>query len=166
MNKFPIIDFPGYYITEEGKVFHENKELKPEKTKKGYLRIGLQKNCKRYRKLIHVLVAEAFLSKPNNMVQVNHINGNKTDNHVSNLEWITGSENVKHSYIKLKRTPYWLNKNTYIAKPVLQFEKGKQIAEFSSTYEAEKITGIPHGNINKCCKNERQFAGGYQWKYK
>lgn len=92
-----------YVVTDEGKVF--NKETGNE-LKGGYTsrdrnyrcvclspQPGKQKTC-----YIHRLVAEAFIPNPHNLQQVNHIDGNTKNNHASNLEWCTPSENVKHSY--------------------------------------------------------------------
>ena len=63
-----------------------------------YLYVGLHKNKKIKNKVVHRLVAEAFISNPGNKPQVNHKDGNKINNEVSNLEWTTMGENIKHSY--------------------------------------------------------------------
>lgn len=68
------------------------------KNKQGYLVVGMAINKKPRTKQIHRLVALTFLSNPNNLPQVNHIDGNKQNNHVENLEWCTSSENLKHAY--------------------------------------------------------------------
>ena len=71
-----------------------------------YLQIGLNKNGERKRYVIHRLVAEAFIPNPLNKPQVNHINGNKKDNRVENLEWWTQCENIRHSNKKHLRGRY------------------------------------------------------------
>lgn len=71
--------------------------IKPQKDKDGYLRINLYKNGKPKASLIHRLVAQEFISNPNNLPQINHINLNKQDNRVENLEWCTAQENIKHA---------------------------------------------------------------------
>ena len=98
----PIKDFDGYYISKEGKVFcdlgkgNRNKEkrkelyeIKPRITKNGYLRVYMRniKTNKRVDKYIHRLVAEYFLENPNNYKCVNHIDCDRTNNRVENLEW-------------------------------------------------------------------------------
>ena len=80
------------------KSFHKGNVaiLKPELTK-GYLRISLYKNGKTKLYFVHVLVAKAFVPNLENKPFVNHIDGNKLNNHASNLEWVTASENQQHA---------------------------------------------------------------------
>lgn len=85
---------------------HEpNTILKPFLTSAGYTRVQLFLDGKKKNHFIHRLVAMAFLDNPQHKTQVNHINGDKVNNNLSNLEWSTPSENGKHSYKILGRTP-------------------------------------------------------------
>ena len=101
-----IIGYEGIYqVSNLGNVksFHNSKinngfVLKPSKSKKGYLIVYLSKNSIMKSIKIHRLVAIAFIENKSNKPQVNHINGNKTDNNVNNLEWVTNSENMLHAY--------------------------------------------------------------------
>lgn len=71
--------------------------LKPQLTHKGYLKVFLRKDNKSYPKVIHRLVAEAFVDNLENKPEINHIDGDKTNNRSTNLEWCTRQENIQHS---------------------------------------------------------------------
>lgn len=91
----PIPDFPGYAVTSDGRIMSLSRKVW---NGKGYLQVTLYRNKKRVQKLIHVLVAEAFIPKENPcFVQVNHKDGNKHNNRVSNLEWCDNSRNQLHA---------------------------------------------------------------------
>lgn len=70
-----------------------------------YKRVFLEYKGKRATKSVHRLVAQAFIPNPGNKPQVNHINGDKTDNRAINLEWVTASANIKHAYLLGRETP-------------------------------------------------------------
>lgn len=84
-----------YFVTNDGRVFREGRELKPELTK-GYHRVTLSIGGIPKRYLIHRLVAIIYIDNPDNKKYVNHINHNRADNRVENLEWVTHSENMLH----------------------------------------------------------------------
>ena len=91
-----------YLISDSGMVWslYQNKPLKPNKSKNGYLLVHLKVNNKRDARYIHRLVAEHFIPNEHNHSTVNHINRNKHDNRVANLEWMTLPDNVKYSACK------------------------------------------------------------------
>ena len=95
-----VENHPGYWVTNTGEVLSENYAksdlagfLKLRNNGQGYLQVSL----KRKSAGIHRLVAKAFIPNPNNLPEVNHEDGDKTNNNVENLKWVTRSENEQHS---------------------------------------------------------------------
>jgi hypothetical protein len=87
-----------YFITDDGKVYRNNKMLKPLTQGRKYPYVSLYLNKKEFKFSIHRLVGEVYLPNPENKKQINHINGVKDDNRVENLEWVNQSENQLHAY--------------------------------------------------------------------
>lgn len=95
-----IKDFPNYSVSDTGRVFRIRDGFELSTTKqqhKGYAYCELYNNGKSKRKLVHRLVAEAFLPRESPLQQVNHKDGDKFNNNVTNLEWTTIEENLKHA---------------------------------------------------------------------
>lgn len=97
--------YENYYVTPEGVVYNKyNKKLSPSDNGRGYLILGITANGKRFTKAVHRLVAEAYIENPNGLEEVNHKDGNRLNNNMENLEWVTHSENIKHSYFLENRS--------------------------------------------------------------
>lgn len=94
-----IEDWEDYSVTEDGRIWshRSNKFLKCFSSKEGYIRLELNKDGLAKNLTVHRLVAQAFIPNPEGKSEVNHIDGNKSNNHVSNLEWVTRSENMVHA---------------------------------------------------------------------
>lgn len=122
----------------------------------GYLQINLSGRVTKTVS-IHRLVALSFLLNPDNKGTVNHKNGIKTDNRLSNLEWNTLSENHLHAY----------KTGLKIGKSVLQYSLDeKLIAEYDFQKEAAIITGIDTCCISSACIGRSKTAGGFIWRFK
>ena len=154
----------NYKVSNYGKIFSKrtNKILKGELTEKGYIRVALTEH-KRY--LVHCIVARTFIPNPENKTQVNHIDGNKQNNYVDNLEWCTQSENMRHALkTGLKIMPK--GKDVYNARVVYQYDKNNNlIKRWECMSTASQTLKISQRDIVRVCKGKRKTCGGYIWKY-
>ena len=149
-----------------GKSNHNSEMIMKQQEILGYMSVTLRKDDISKMFKVHRLVANAFIDNPLNKPQVNHIDGNKRNNAVSNLEWVTPSENAKHAFeIGLKKSQSGKDNKRSIAIERID-NNGIVLDEYCGFREAERITGIPHSNISKCCRGEAQSAGGYKWRIK
>lgn len=122
-------------------------------TEKGYKAVIMRDQGKGRTVFVHRLVGMAFIPNPDNKPQINHKNGDKTDNRPENLEWCTNTENRRHRSDVLghygKRTA------------VKCVEKDKV---YKSISEAAKDVGGNRANIYECIKGKRKTANGYHWE--
>lgn len=168
-----------YQISNYGRLKNKlNNHIYKNTNKNGdYFSVVLTYKNKSKSTRIHRLVAEAFIPNPDNLPQVNHIDMNKQNNNVDNLEWCTLKYNINEA-IKIK--PQMLlgmikyNKNR-AHKNIYQYSlDNKFIRKFKTIKEAHNITGVCKRNILQVCNKEpynikgciRKQAGGYIWKFK
>lgn len=131
----------------------------------------------RRKQLVHRLVARAFIPNPQLKPCVNHINGDKYNNHISNLEWVTYSENEIHSYKVLNKqgSKPWLGKRGRLnptSKPVDQFDMN---GNFIQSHESSQLAveflrsnGYPRatqGSLGCALRGKYHYAYGHKWKY-
>lgn len=147
-----------YQVSNLGRVksfkFNRERLLKLRFTGRYYQMILYKnKSCKSY--YIHRLVAEMFISNPDNLPFVNHKDENKQNNCVDNLEWCTQKYNINYGTSLKKRIDL-------MGKPVICMETGKR---YKSALEAGKQIGINYKHICDCCRGRRKTTGGYHWEY-
>lgn len=147
---------------------HTNKEKirKKDISNKGYECILLCKNASKKKKLIHRIVAETFIPNPENKPQVNHIDGNKKNNNVKNLEWVTNGENEKHAYENNMKFKHY-GKDNGMSKPILKYDLNWNfIEEYDSIKQASKENNIGVSTIVYCLKGKTKKPTKYYFKYK
>ena len=126
----------------------------------GYLKVNLSKNNIKSQQIIHRLVAQAFIPNPDNKSQVNHIDENKTNNMVSNLEWMTAKENSNHGTRNER-----VSKTQSIAIIATNIKTGES-QEFYGSNECARQLGLHDSNITHVLKGRHKQTGGYTFKYK
>ena len=148
-----------YEVSNFGKIRNKKTRriLKPYITEFGYFVIALYNGGDIKKIRLHRLVAEVFIPNPENKTQVNHIDGNKTNNRVSNLEWVNQSENIRHCYKNIRKcggggTP----------KPVLCVETG---VKYSSISAAASSFNVTNRAIQRGLVNNKMMACGYHWRF-
>ena len=181
-----IINYEDIYsITKDGTVYrtrtkHKDifRKIQTKMKPNGYLyctlsRSGLHKNF-----YIHRLVAQAFIPNRENKPHIDHINGDKKDNRVENLRWVTHKENMNNpvSTAKLSsaRKKYYLNEDNLRRnrqqkhnKAIVQLSiEGEVVGEYQSIRDAQRQTGIGASSIFNCIKQYTHTAGGFKWQYK
>ena len=147
-------------VDREGNVYRKTelsmKPLSKHKRNGGYEYIEITSNGKRQKLAVHRLVAIAFHKNPNNLPQVNHIDGNPSNNRADNLEWVGASENQYHSRYVLG------NQTGFRDTPIICIDTGER---FISTRDAWRKTGVNYCHICECAKGKRKSAGGRRWAY-
>ena len=152
--------FPEYRISSDGIVYTSKRKKVMSQQKKGnYLTVKLFEDGKPKFKRVHILVAEAYIPNPDNLPNVNHINGEHTDNRVENLEWLTKRDNSQRACdTGLCPRPK--------GKAVIQYDNDwNEIARFTHIQDAHKASGAHPDTITLVCNGKRQRSGGYKWKW-
>ena len=158
-----IKEYEGLYqVSNLGRVknLYTNSILKGCKHINGYLGVTLSKNGSKSTKKIHRLVAQAFISNTENKSQVNHIDENKTNNMISNLEWVTAKENSNHGTRNER-----ISKTQGIQIIAINLKTGES-QEFYGVSECARQLGLHQSNITEVLQGRYKQTGGYTFKYK
>ena len=141
----------------------EGKEIKLQQDKDGYFKVNLSKDGVKKRFFVHRLVAMNFIENIDSLPVVNHKDGDKQNNNVSNLEWATHSENDLHAFETGLRKPT----DGGTSKKVEQYDlEGNFINQYNSISEASRATGISIQMISYCCNGKCKTTKGFVWKFK
>lgn len=154
MEVFKVIkEFQNYSISNLGNIIN-SKGIKlnigKRKSNSGYIQVRLYKDNKYYYKYLHRLLANAFLPNPHNYRTINHINGNKTDNSISNLEWASDAQQQRHAFLKSLKS----NGKSFTIEQLNEIYK----MFFNRNLKPRQIANIlnrPFGTIKKICYGER-----------
>jgi HNH endonuclease len=135
----PCTEAPGYLVSDTGEVKNRfGRILRGQTFPNGYRGIVFQRGGKCY--LIHRLVLSAFIRPAEEREDANHKNGVRADNRLKNLEWVSHSDNIKHSHAELNRKPHaW-------STPVA-LTKGEDRTRFENMHDAAKFLGVVHGSV-------------------
>ena len=168
-------DFSGKYeVSSFGNIrnVRTGYTLKPKIGRRGYFVIQLRLDGirKMHTFYVHRLVATVFLPHCDELPQVNHIDGNKLNNNVMNLEWCTGAYNSKHAYNAHLRNHVELENSrkkatAAVSVKVNQYTQGGEFVKTYSSYlQAARAVGVTLNAIKKCCKGKQKTSAGYIWK--
>lgn len=171
----PVVGYEGFYeVSNLGRVksFVKDKDgkiLKGGKHDFGYIKYSLHSIDGIKQILGHRLVAQAFISNPENKPYIDHINGITCDNRVENLRWCTQKENLNNPifierHIQSQMGRYGVKSNNH--KAIIQFDlDGNLIKKWGCAVDAANEIGIPKQSISACIKGKYKSAGGYKWEY-
>lgn len=159
----PVVDFSDYEVSNYGRIrsLKTDVVMKPYTTKGGYQLIKLFKNSKHHPRYVHRLVAASFFDCDYEEFEINHIDGDKENNFIGNLEWCKHSENIEHAIETGLFTPYRLPPRPGPSKKVRILETGEV---FQSITECAKHIGGYKSAISACLKGKVKSHLGYSFE--
>lgn len=159
-----IKGFEKYTIDQDGVIFSKTtgRRMKCLKHTAGYCRVALlDANGKSKFKYVHRLVAETYILNPDNKPQVNHIDGNRSNHKLTNLEWVTQSENDLHSYKNLNRKPSFLGRFGSSHPLSTKVTNGYKIYESIGLVSRD---GFTPSSVCKVINGKQKQHKGYSWR--
>jgi hypothetical protein len=165
MKKIPWAE--RYEVSENGIVFDtlRGRYLNKRIGKNGYEYVNMVIDGRRVIKSVHRIVGRVFVDGYDPTLDINHIDGIKTNNVFSNLEWVTRRQNIQHAYKNNLRASQRGTSKLKNAKPIIGIDKNGIRYYFNTQEEAAKKTGAKRGNISKVLTGHRSHAAGFQWIY-
>ena len=159
-----VVGYEGLYqVSNLGKIRSTRCELRQQVSNRGYFTVNLYKERKQRRKTVHRIVAEAFIPNPLSHSQINHIDENKKNNSVSNLEWCSPSENNLKYH---QNHPGSKRRGKRKGKKVLQISlNGNVVREWDNARQVFIETGMSDWSVSQCCRGVWKTAYGYKWQY-
>lgn len=156
-----IPDFnPEYWVSCIGDIYSEysRRILQGTITKRGYRHMKIRGAMY----MAHRMVGWAWVSNPDKKPFINHIDGNKLNNHPSNLEWVTCKENLQHAW-----ATGLMNHAGGRGKPVSQLDlDGNHIRDFESIAEVSRLDGFDNSSISAAANGVTKTSAGYRWMFK
>lgn len=176
-----VIEYEGYYqvsnlgrvkalkrtlVYSDGRTVTRRERVRKPLLSRGYLLMCLSKKDSQKYFAIHRLVADAFLENPNNLPQVNHIDENRLNNKVSNLEWVTPRENNTHG-TRIERMLRSRGKNKTKHRKVNQIclETNKVLKTHESISSAARSVKASYAAIASCCRKTTKTSFGFKWEF-
>lgn len=158
-----IEENPKYEVSDSGEIRNvaSGRFVNQHRDRNGYNTVNLSvRHGKTIYRRVGRLVAAAFIPNPDGLPQVNHIDEDKTNDSVSNLEWCDCKYNINYG----SRTDRAI---AHCKKPVIAFKEGKEVARYESASAAARALSLWQGDISACCRGERHYktVGGFGWAY-
>lgn len=159
------VNYHGYVVYEDGTIIgRRGKPMQKVDNGRGYLIVSLYLNKRTTTKAVHVLVAKCFVPNPDNLPEVDHKDGNKTNNHYTNLRWVTRGKNIEHCYTLEGRSATGIaNANSKLSEE--EVEKICSLLQEGFSQAAIRDMGYPYGTV-RAIKQRRQWlhiSSSYHW---
>lgn len=162
-----VVKCIDYSVSSDGKVYSRyGKELKQRDNGHGYLYVQICGDAGKRKEYVHRLVAHAFIANPENKKCVNHKDGDKANNCVSNLEWCTHEENIRHAAEVLGVLTQYQSANSKRKRAVFSISTNeKTVTQYESIRKAAAVLGVSKSGIISVLKGRQKTCAGLHWGY-